>query len=86
MEKLLFSEPTNSITYIGTESGYQRVMSILATLDIADRQYITKVIQFKYVSVYDLSKSTLFNNIVKLPGFGVKGMDRQMLRMLRNLM
>ncbi|MFA6451469.1 MAG: secretin N-terminal domain-containing protein, partial [bacterium] len=72
-EKLLLSEPTNSVTYIGNESGYERTLGIIRSLDIADRQYVTKIIQLKYVNALELANSDLLMKIGSLPGFGIRG-------------
>jgi type II secretory pathway component GspD/PulD (secretin) len=67
---LLMSEPTNSITYTGSESGYERLTTILGGLDVEDRQYITRVVRFKYLNVTDMMNSKFIENLVRQPGLG----------------
>ncbi len=69
-EKVIISEPTNSLTYVGNMSGYERITEIIRTLDIPDRQYVTKVVPFKYLHTLDLQNSETFKNLQTLPGFG----------------
>ncbi|OQA87453.1 MAG: Type II secretion system protein D precursor [bacterium ADurb.Bin236] len=80
---LLFSEPTNSITYTGSESGYERLMQILGGLDVEDRQYITRVVKLKYLSVTDLMESKFLDNLVKQPGLGSEAQSGNMNRITK---
>ncbi len=71
--KLAFNDTTNSITYIGTQDDYERVLKIVRSLDVKEREYITEVYNLKNISVSDMEKSKILDRISNLPGFGLKG-------------
>lgn len=73
--KLLISEPTNSLTYIGSESGYEQILEVIRSLDIEDRQYVTKIIKLKYIHVSDLEGKDFLEKIKSLPGFGISDQE-----------
>lgn len=64
------SEPTNTITYIGSESGFERLTSLLKTLDIEDRQYVTRIVKLKYIHVGEMGGFKFLETLSSLPGFG----------------
>lgn len=68
--KVLYSEATNTITYIGPEEDFERIDKIIGSIDIEDRRYVTEVIKLKYVSAVDLETSEIMDKITMLPGFG----------------
>ncbi|HOC92857.1 MAG TPA: secretin N-terminal domain-containing protein [bacterium] len=82
-KNLLFSEPTNSITYTGSESEYERLMQILGGLDVEDRQYITRVVRLKYLSATDLMNSKFLDSLVRQPGLGSEAESGSMNRITR---
>jgi type II secretory pathway component GspD/PulD (secretin) len=69
-DKLIPSYSTNSLIYLGTESGYDRIISVIRGLDVEDRQYVTFVFHPQYINVNDLYNSSFFTVVSNMPGFG----------------
>lgn len=69
-DKVMFSYPTNSIIYVGGESGYEKLVTIIRSLDIEDRQYVTKVVRLQYIHVAEIKGSGFLDILNSLPGFG----------------
>jgi len=69
-EKLIYSEPTNTFTFIGSESKYEDILSLIKTYDVEDREYVTRIVPLKYVHVGELAGSGFLEKLALLPGFG----------------
>lgn len=71
--RLAFNASTNTVTYIGTQDDYERVLKIIRTLDVKEREYITEILPLKNISASDIEEAEFLGKISKLPGFGIKG-------------
>lgn len=69
--KMLFSESTNTVTYIGPEEDFERIEQMINSIDVEDRRYVTEVVKLKYISAVDLSASEVMKKISVFPGFGL---------------
>ncbi len=67
----VFSEPTNTITFIGTEEQYKRFYEIIKAFDVEERQYVTTIVKLKYLNVFDIEEKKILDGIFTTPGFGL---------------
>ncbi|MEW5945503.1 MAG: secretin N-terminal domain-containing protein [bacterium] len=72
-----FSEDTNSITFIGTEDDYDRMMQVLNTVDVETREYLTESVAMENMRVEDLKsmEDTLIKPILGTQEYGKFGQE-----------
>ncbi|MEW6201458.1 MAG: secretin N-terminal domain-containing protein [bacterium] len=73
--QFFYSNDTNSLTFVGTDDDYDRLIQVINVVDVESRQFITEAVALENIRVEDVKamEATILTPVLSMQEFGGSG-------------